>query len=272
MEHSAAELLLRRDRWIVGGGLLLLCLLCWAYLLAGSGTGMSVAAMTSWQFPPPAAEGLAGGSWGAAYWIVMLLMWWIMMIAMMVPSAAPMILLYARVYRHGQEAGAELSPVVPTAAFTAGYLLAWLLFSGFATGLHFVLEASGLVHRMMMWSTTTVLSGSFLVAAGLYQFSPWKNRCLQECRSPVQFLSTHWRKTRIGALRMGAEHGVFCIGCCWSLMLLLFAGGVMNLVWIAGLAAIVLLEKLHRFGHQVARGAGAAMLAGGLYLLVYKVW
>jgi predicted metal-binding membrane protein len=268
MALSAAERLLRRDRWIVGGGLLLVCLLSWIYLLAGSGTGMSIAAMTSWQFPPPATGGPGGGSWSAAYWIIMLLMWWIMMIAMMVPSAAPMILLYARVYRHGQPAGAGLAAAVPTAAFVAGYLVAWLLFSGLATGLQFALERSGLVHRMTMWSTTAALSGAFLVVAGLYQFSPWKNRCLNRCRSPVEFLSTHWRKSRAGALRMGVDHGLYCIGCCWSLMLLLFVGGVMNLVWIAGLAVIVLLEKLHRYGRSFARAAGALMLAAGAYLLL----
>jgi predicted metal-binding membrane protein len=264
---SATEELLRRDRWIVVGGLLLICVLSWAWLLAGSGTGMSMAAMMTWQSPLPTTAG-SGESWSAAYWLLMLLMWWIMMIAMMVPSAAPMILLYARVYRHGQKSGAELSPVVPTAAFAAGYLLAWLLFSAFATGLHFALEQSGLVHRMTMWSTTAALSGAFLVAAGLYQFSPWKNRCLHECRSPASFLSTHWRKSRAGAVRLGVDHGLYCVGCCWSLMLLLFVGGVMNLVWIAGLAALVLLEKLHRFGHWAGRGAGAAMLAAGIYLLL----
>lgn len=267
IDRSATERLLRRERWIVGGGLLLICVLCWAYLLAGSGTGMSIGAMTSWQFPPPAMDAAGGASWSAAWWIVMLLMWWIMMIAMMVPSAAPMILLYARVYRHAQEAE-ETSAVAPTATFAAGYLLAWLLFSFLATGLHFALEQSGFVHRMTMWSTTAALSGSFLVVAGLYQFSPWKNRCLHHCRSPVSFLSTHWRKSRAGALRMGLDHGLYCVGCCWSLMLLLFVGGVMNLVWIAALAAIVLLEKLHRSGRLVARGAGAMLTAAGVFLLV----
>ncbi len=263
---SAAEALLRRDRWIVGGGLLLICALSWAWLLAGSGTGMSMAAMLSWQFPPPMMRG-GGGTWSAGYWLLVLLMWWIMMIAMMVPSAAPMILLYARVYRHGRQSGADLSPVVPTAAFAGGYLLAWLLFSAAATGLHFTLEQSGLVHRMTMWSTTATLSGAFLAGAGLYQFSPWKNRCLNRCRSPASFLAAHWRKTRAGALRLGMHHGLYCIGCCWSLMLLLFVGGVMNLVWIAGLAALVLLEKLHRFGHWIARGAGAVMVTAGITLL-----
>ena len=265
--RSATELLLRRDRRIVGAGLLLICLLCWAWLLTGSGTGMSIAAMTSWQFPPPAMGGEGAGAWGASYWLLMLVMWWTMMVAMMVPSAAPTILLYARVYRHGQASGAGLSPTVPVAAFAGGYLLAWLLFSALATGLQFALEQSGLVHRMLMWSTTPVLSGAFLVVAGLYQFSPWKDRCLGHCRSPATFLSTHWRKTRAGALRMGVDHGLYCVGCCWSLMLLLFVGGVMNLVWIAGLAAIVLLEKLHRAGRWVARGAGLLMVAGGVYLL-----
>jgi predicted metal-binding membrane protein len=263
---TAMERILRRDRWIVGAGLLLVSLLCWLYVLTAPGLGMSAADMTVWQFPPPVPGGMDGSDWGPSRWLVMLSMWWIMMIAMMVPSAAPTVLLYARVYRHGH--GKAGSPVAPTAAFAGGYALAWLLFALLATLLHFAFEQSGFVHRMTMWSTTTVLSGSFLVVAGAYQFSPWKNRCLHHCRSPAVFLSTHWSDSRFGASRMGLAHGVWCIGCCWSLMLLLFVGGVMNLVWIAGLAVIVLLEKLHPFGGWIARGAGALMVVAGAWLLV----
>lgn len=205
--------------------------------------------------------------WPASRWIVMLLMWWIMMIAMMVPSAAPMVLLYARVYRQGKESGRLSAPFVPASAFAAGYLLAWLLFSVLAVALHFMLEQGGFVHGMAMSSTSARLSGGFLVAAGLYQFSPWKNRCLARCRSPVSFLSSHWRKSAAGAVRMGIEHGLYCVGCCWSLMLLLFVGGVMNFLWIAGLAIFVLAEKLLPFGRWTARAAGVLLLAAGLWLI-----
>ena len=202
----------------------------------------------------------------------MLAMWWVMMIAMMVPSAAPMILLYARVSRHNQKAAvqdpADGPVLVPTAVFLAGYLLSWLLFSLVATALQWALEQAGLVHGMMMWSNSHTLSGVFLLAAGAYQLSPLKNTCLTHCRSPVSYLSAHWRKGRLGALRMGLAHGLYCVGCCWFLMLLLFVGGIMNLVWIAGLAIVVLLEKLMPQGGAIARIFGALMLASGAYLLL----
>lgn len=236
----------------MGGGLFLLCLLSWWYLLAGASMGAS----PSMMHVPDATR-----------WIVMLLMWWIMMIAMMVPSAAPMVLLYAKVYRQGQESGRLRSPFVPAAAFAGGYLLAWLLFSLLAVAVQILLESSGLVHRMMMWSTSERLSGCLLILAGLYQFSPWKSRCLAHCRSPAAFLSAHWRKSAPGAVRMGIDHGLYCVGCCWSLMLLLFVVGVMNLAWIAALSAIVIAEKLLPFGRWIAHGAGAALVAGGIWML-----
>lgn len=266
--RTATERLLRRDRWIVGGGLALVCLLSWGYLIAGPAPGMHALAMSSFEFPPAMPMAMGSAPWDLSYWAIVLVMWWIMMIAMMVPSAAPMILLYAQVYRHGQKQRTSL-PIAPTAAFAGGYLLAWLAFSIMATLLHWALEQSGIVNRMTMGSTRDWFSGSFLVAAGLYQFSPLKELCLSRCRSPAAFLTAHWRKSRSGAMRMGVEHGVYCVGCCWSLMLLLFVGGVMNLVWIAGLAIVVLLEKLHRFGRWIARGAGCLMVLGGAYLLIW---
>jgi predicted metal-binding membrane protein len=267
-ETTTAEGLLQRDRWIVAGGLVLICALSWIYLLGGAGTGMSTAAMTTWQFPPPIRVVTSGGSWGPSYWVVMVLMWWIMMIAMMTPSAAPVVLLYARVYRHGQRHGQIESPYVPTASFVAGYLFVWLVFSLGATSLQWLLESLDLLDAMMMWSSDLVLSGGLLIAAGTYQFSPLKQACLKHCRSPIEFVSQHWRQGRVGATVMGIEHGIYCVGCCWLVMALLFVGGIMNLVWIAGLAIIVLVEKIAPAGRQVANAAGAAMIATGGYLLV----
>lgn len=263
---SAAEALLRRDRLLVGACLAVICLLSWIYLVAGAGTGMSTVAMTTWEFPPPIYRSSGGGDWSFAYWVIMLLMWWVMMIAMMVPSAAPMILLYTRVQRHALE-GNPGDAAVPVLSFLSGYLLAWFVFSLLATAMQWGFERAGLVHGMMMWSTSHTLSGLFLLAAGVYQLSPLKNRCLQHCRSPAAFLSAHWRKGSAGALRMGVEHGLYCVGCCWSLMLLLFVGGIMNLVWIAGLAIFVLLEKLLPRGDWLARASGGLMIAVGGYLL-----
>ena len=264
---SAAEALLRRDRLLVAACLAVICLLSWIYLVTGAGTGMSTVAMTTWEFPPPIYRSSGGGAWSFSYCLIMLLMWWVMMIAMMVPSAAPMILLYTRVQRHALK-GSPGDAAVPVLSFLSGYLLAWFFFSLLATAMQWGLERAGLVHGMMMWSTSHTLSALFLLAAGLYQFSPLKNRCLTHCKSPAAFLSAHWRKGPAGALRMGVEHGLYCVGCCWSLMLLLFVGGIMNLVWIAGLAIFVLLEKLLPRGDWLARASGAVMIAVGGYLLL----
>ena len=265
---TATEVLLRRDRLIVGAGLIVICLLCWLYIVVGAGVGMGTAAMTTWQFPPPTHISDAVAPWSSSYWIVMALMWWVMMSAMMVPSAAPMILLYARVHRHAQKKGQMDRVVIPTATFVSGYLLAWLAFSLAATFLQWSLEQVGLMHAMMMWSTNSVLSGLLLVAAGIYQLSPLKSACLKHCRSPADFLSRRWRKGRLGAARMGLEHGLYCVGCCWFLMALLFVGGIMNLVWIACLAIFVLAEKLAPYGYSVGRILGILMIATGGYLLL----
>ena len=262
---TAAESLLRRDRWVVASCLVLLCLLSWYYLFVGAGTGMSTVAMSTWQFPPPVYDSMGQGNWSPACWGIMLLMWWIMMIAMMVPSAAPMILLYARVCRRHQS---DQLSVIPTAYFLLGYLIAWLVFSVAATALQWYLEQLGLVHSMMMWSNSHLLSALFLLAAGIYQLSPLKAVCLQHCRSPAGYLSANWLKGRSGALQMGLRHGIFCVGCCWFLMLLLFVGGIMNLVWIAGLAIFVLLEKILPRAAWMARGSGAFMLLLAGYLVV----
>lgn len=229
---------------------------------------MSTIAMTTWQFPPPVKMGIMGAPWDLSYWIVMSMMWWIMMIAMMVPSAAPMILLYARVHRHAQKQSPADESIVPTAAFGSGYLVSWLAFSLAATFLQWTLEQLGLLHTMLMWSTSTVLSGFFLFAAGAYQVSPLKKVCLKHCRSPIMFLTQHWRKSRLGAFQMGLNHGLYCVGCCWFLMALLFVGGIMNLIWIAGLAVFVLVEKLSRYGYLIGRVSGFVMMAVGVYVLV----
>lgn len=262
--RTPLESLLRRDRWMTVAGLILLFLLSAWYVLDGAGTGMSTLAMTTWQFPPPRYPYDAGG-WSWSYTFVMLGMWWVMMVAMMLPSAAPTILLYARVHRHHQpRAGAP-----HVLLFLLGYLLAWLLFSVAATLLHAALERSGLVHGMLMWSSNAALTGALLLLAGAWQLTPLKQACLAQCRGPAAWLSRHWRPGAPGALRMGLDHGLFCVGCCWSLMLLLFAGGVMNLVWITGLAIIVLLEKLLPQGEWLARVSGALLLvAGGVMFFV----
>ena len=207
------------------------------------------------------------GSWSTGHWLIVVAMWWVMMIAMMTPSVAPVILLYGRATRHAQSGGGLKQSVVPTAAFAAGYLLAWLAFSVAATILMWSLERAGAVSAVNMGSRSAWLSAAILIAAGVYQLSPLKHACLRVCRGPAEFLTRHWRPGSSGALRMGLEHGAFCVGCCWVLMALLFVGGVMNPLWIAVLALIVLLEKLAFFGAGLARLTGVVLLVWGLATL-----
>ena len=274
-ELSFTERLLRRDRRVVGGGLVLLTALAWLYILAGAGVGMPAWHMISLSLFPHRLDEMAMGSmtmhpgvWSPAYWVIMLLMWWVMMVAMMTPSAAPMILLYARATRHAEGRGQLQPGIASTAAFAGGYLLAWLGFSIGATFLMWLLERTGALSVSRMASTGAWLSGGLLIAAGLYQFSPLKNICLRVCRAPAEFLSRHWRPGASGALRMGIEHGAFCVGCCWVLMALLFVGGAMNLLWVAILAILVLAEKLAPAGLWISRISGAVLVAWGVATLL----
>ena len=257
--------LLRRENTVVAAALFVLILLAWLALLAGAGTGMSVVAMSGWWLPMslPAGE---SWPWTPYYWLIAFVMWAVMMVAMMLPSATPMVLLYARVVRRADQQAASTEAPLSIPVFAGGYLSLWILFSIFAVGLQFALERAGLI-TMMMSSRSTVLSGALLIAAGAYQLTPLKAACLEHCRSPAAYLANHWRPGPIGAWRMGLEHGAYCVGCCAVLMLLLFVGGVMNLVWITGLSLFVVIEKLAPAGAGLAKaiaiiliGAGAAII------------
>jgi predicted metal-binding membrane protein len=188
-----------------------------------------------------------------------LLMWAVMMIGMMLPTAIPMTLIYAAVVR---KARAQDNPLPPTFVFVASYVAVWIGFSFAATASQWGLERAALLSPMMA-SKSAVLGGVILLAAGVYQLTPLKRACLENCRAPAYFFSKHWRGGSTGAVRLGLRYGVYCLGCCWVLMALLFVGGVMNLVWIAGIAAFVLVEKTVPHGQIVGRFAGAAMLVVG---------
>jgi predicted metal-binding membrane protein len=182
-----------------------------------------------------------------------------MMIAMMLPSATPMVLLFATMNRKQKDAG---NPFVPTSLFASAYLIAWAGFSLAAVALQWSLESMALLSPLSA-STNTVFGGLVLLAAGIYQLTPLKRACLRHCRSPIQFVLTRWRGGANGAFRMGLEHGAYCVGCCWFLMGLLFFGGVMNLYWITGIALFVLLEKSVPMDHWLSYFAGAALIVGG---------
>ncbi|MGH6833826.1 MAG: DUF2182 domain-containing protein, partial [Methyloceanibacter sp.] len=188
------------------------------------------------------------------------------MVAMMLPSASPMVLLYARVARQAERQGHTANAPAAIAAFASAYLALWILFSLLATAVQWGLEHLGALSAMMS-SRVALLSGGLLMAAGLYQLTPLKAACLSHCRGPAQFLAAHWRPGVRGAWRMGLAHGLYCIGCCAVLMLLLFVGGVMNLLWIAGLTLFVAIEKLAPFGECAAKAMAALLVAGGALLI-----
>jgi predicted metal-binding membrane protein len=220
----------------------------------GMGMGMSMA-MPKMQ------------SWSLMDFVSMFLMWAVMMVAMMVPTAAPMILIFANVNRKRQE---QEQPYVPTAVFLSGYLLVWTGFSVLATLAQWGLHEAALLSPMMV-STSPILGGILLLAAGIFQWTPLKYACLKHCRSPLSFLMTDWREGYRGALIMGLKHGSYCTGCCWFLMALLFVAGVMNLLWVATITAFVLVEKAVPRGDLVGRIAGVALCIAGLIMLV-QVW
>ena len=265
---ATLERAIRRERAMLAIAIAVITLLAWVYLLGGAGTGMSAASMTTWRFPPAADTLFGPADWTPSYVLMMTSMWFVMMVAMMLPSAAPMMMIYARVYAQGQRQGQIADGGVPTGIFATGYLLCWLAFSGVATALQYAFERAGLVDGMWMWSLSRNLTGGLLVLAGLYQFSPLKRACLNHCRSPASFLSQNWRPGRSGAFRLGLVHGAYCLGCCWVLMLLLFAGGVMNLVWLAGLSILVLLEKLAPFGARLTKPIGVLLIVAGISIAV----
>lgn len=202
--------------------------------------------------------------WTAAYTVLLALMWWVMMIAMMTPSAAPTLLLFTALKHHGKD---RQNAVYYSGLLLAGYLIIWALFSLIATGLQWGLETLGLISAAMMTISSRLLAGFILLTAGLYQFSDLKSACLKHCRSPAYFLSENNRPGAFGALVMGIHHGVYCLGCCWALMALLFVGGIMNLYWIVGLALYVLAEKTVPFGELFSKVTGIILIFTGTYVI-----
>jgi predicted metal-binding membrane protein len=255
---SFLEAALRRDRAVVMIALLAVIIFSWLWVAYGAGMGMSAVEMTRM----PRDMAMTPAVWTPAYAAVVFAMWWVMMMAMMLPGAAPILLIFARINRRER---LSHRPWVSTGIFAAGYLAMWGSFSALATLLQWGLEADGLLSSMMV-TTTAWLGSAILIAAGLWQLAPIKHACLHKCRSPVSFLAEHWRPGSRGAFRMGLTHGAYCLGCCWFLMALLFFGGVMNLWWIGGLAAYVLMEKFLPMGHWLGYAAGLGLVGLGAWL------
>lgn len=289
MGDPALDRLLKRDRTIVALCIAAMTVLAWLYLLTlarsmgtppspvnGTGTmdampdmqGMET--MPGMDMPDMAMGPAAPAGWTTNDAALAVAMWFVMMVGMMLPSAAPMILLYARVGRH---AAARGTPVAATGIFGAGYLAIWFLFSLAASLGQWLLERA-LLLTPMMESASPFFSGVLLVVAGLYQWTPLKSACLGKCRAPAAFLQAAggFRRDTAGAFLMGMRHGAYCVGCCWPLMLLLFVGGVMNILWIAFIAIFVLAEKLLPGGDRMGRAAGVLLAAAGLWLMARGLW
>ncbi|MGK9200529.1 MULTISPECIES: DUF2182 domain-containing protein [Sinorhizobium] len=286
---TALESLLRRDRVIVAVSLAALTVIAWTYTLwlAAAmnidGMSMSGPGMGADMRMDPAMEmdgmemdagaalslgtvlGISPRPWSSVEAGVTLTMWIVMMVGMMLPSATPMILLYARVGRQSRKEG---KPFAATGFFAGGYLLAWVGFALAATLGQWLME--GTLLSPALASASRIFSGAVLIVAGLYQWTPLKDSCLSQCQAPIVFLQRHggFRRDPAGAVGLGLRHGLYCIGCCWALMTLLFVGGIMNVLWIAAIAIFVLAEKVFFPGRLLSRIAGTLLIAAGLWQLV----
>jgi len=197
--------------------------------------------------------------WGARDLFFTFVMWSVMMVGMMSPTVAPVLLLFAGTSAGRAERGA--SPALVT--FGLGYITVWVGFSLCAALAQWGLHEAALLSPAMSASSSR-LAGAILIGAGLYQLTPLKGSCLSHCQSPLGFIMSHWREGKSGAFQMGFRHGVYCLGCCWALMLVLFVVGVMNLAWVAVIGAFILLEKIGPSGAVVSRIGGVVMIAVGV--------
>lgn len=253
--NPSVEQLIRRDRAIVALGLLGMSATGWLYILRLGREMAQTAdmAMTMPQMKP----------WSLPDFSLTFLMWAVMMVAMMVPSATPMLLIFATVNRKRLT---ENTPVIRTGLFLLGYLVVWTAFSLLAALGQWGLHTAALVSGSAI-TVTPRLGGALLLVAGVYQFTPLKHACLSRCQSPLGFILSEWREGTAGAILMGLRYGLFCAGCCWVLMALLFVAGVMNLLWVAAIAGFVLLEKLIPLGRTVSWLAGAILIVWGIWLI-----
>lgn len=253
--------LLLRQRVLLLAALALVVGLSWAYLvwMAADMAVANGAALAHCAAMP----GMTSSSGAYLFWL--LVMWAVMGVAMMLPTALPLVLLFGRFWRGRHP---TLGVGTPTAELVLGYLAAWFAFGAVAAILQFGLEQVDLVTPVMGQFRSAAVGGATLVGVGLFQLTPLKTACLTRCRSPLMFLMTRWRSGRHGPFLMGLDHGLYCLGCCWALMAVMFVAGVMNLLWMAALTVLMTLEKVVRHGEVLARGAGLALVGSGLWFLL----
>ena len=246
-----------REYLIVCGGLVGIAVIGWFYMLHMAWAMAHMDQIEMWM--PP----LESATWSIRDYFLLFVMWAVMMVAMMTPSALPMVTMFATLSKSRRS---KQQPYTPTFVFLLGYLVAWTGFSVLATVAQWLFHSAGLLNQMMN-SRSDLLSGVILILAGIYQWTPAKDACLNFCRTPLDFLLVEWREGSLGALVMGVKHGIFCVGCCWALMLVLFAVGVMNMLWVALIAAFVLIEKIFPSPGILRLFSGLALVGWGAYLL-----
>jgi len=257
--QSAVAGLIRRDRVVITSCIVLITALAWAYLvhlhnqMSSSVVPETMMARMGMVIDAP---------WGASDVFFTFLMWAVMMIGMMSATATPVLLLFSGMHGQQAERGAPFAVLL----FGLGYITVWLGFSASAALAQWGLHQSALLSSSMA-AASPRLAGAILIAAGAYQLTPAKGACLRQCQSPLGFLLSNWRDGASGALQMGLRHGVYCLGCCWALMCVLFAVGVMNLAWVAALTAFILVEKFGRTGVRVSRVGGVVMIAFGVLVV-----
>jgi predicted metal-binding membrane protein len=237
---------MNRDRAILLAGAATITALTWLYLVRMATGAHSHATMDV----------------GALF-----IMWVVMMVAMMLPSTLPFVFVFQAEHVRRR---ARRPPLTPTLFFIGGYFAIWIVFSAACAALQQLLRSRALLSPMMSLASP-LFAGAILLAAGVYQWTPMKNACLRHCRSPLTFLLSDWKEGVAGAFRMGVDHGLFCIGCCWMLMLLPFAAGVMNLLWMAGITVLLLLEKAAPGGEGTAWVCGAVLVLAGAYVIYFGV-
>lgn len=236
----------RHERALLLGGASVVALLAWAYVLRRASP----------------MEPMTDGAMVEPHLISSIVMWFVMMVAMMLPSALPALL----VFHAAQKRSLGARPLLARATlFASGYLGVWLGWSVLAALLQIALQKQALLSSDSA-AHSPLLAVPILLVAGAYQFTPWKRACLDRCQAPQDFLVFHWRQGAPGALTMGAHHGLFCVGCCWALMAVLFVVGIMNVAWVALLAAIVLVEKAVARGPWMSRTVGLVLVASAAYV------
>lgn len=255
--QTAVPALPSRDRVLIASCILLISALAWAYLVHLSRKMSSSAAPMDMMVNMGM---MMDSGWGVPDIFLAFMMWAVMMVGMMSASATPLLLLFAQMHPQRPERGGRLAVLM----FGLGYIAIWLGFSLSATLVQWALHQAALLSSTMALANPRA-GGAILIAAGAYQLTPAKGACLRHCQSPLGFLVSNWREGSRGALQMGLRHGTYCLGCCWALMAVLFAVGVMNLAWVGVLTAFVLLEKVGPKGARLARFGGIIMVAFGIF-------